>query len=277
MIRALLADLAGVNGVQVTTLRDARLSTDLPGEVRRCVSAETFPGAFTDAVGDSDAVWLIAPETDGWLERLCIQIQERHRGLLNCSPDAIRIAASKWETCRVLKAGRVPVVPSFRAIEEVCGSAKHIVMKPDDGAGCVDTFLFSKDDAPASVSRNAVFQPYLEGEPRSFAMLCSNAGAELLCVNRQLVERKGNALTFTGVETGVIADHDGEMACLAERIWKCIPGMRGFVGVDYVQTRAGPVVLEINPRLTSAYRGMSERLGFNVAARIVDMSRSGRL
>jgi hypothetical protein len=44
----------------------------------------------------------------------------------------------------------------------------------------------------------------------------------------------------------------------------------GFVGIDLVwHARLGPVVIEINPRLTCAYAGLSAALGRNLAAEIV--------
>ena len=60
------------------------------------------------------------------------------------------------------------------------------------------------------------------------------------------------------------------MAALARRIAAAIPGLRGFVGVDFVLGIDGrATVLEVNPRLTSAYVGLSARLGRNLAAEIL--------
>ena len=56
----------------------------------------------------------------------------------------------------------------------------------------------------------------------------------------------------------------------AHHIAAAIPGLRGFVGVDFVLGVDGrATVLEVNPRLTSAYVGLSARLGRNLAAEIL--------
>jgi len=60
------------------------------------------------------------------------------------------------------------------------------------------------------------------------------------------------------------------MQGLADLLMNLIPGLRGFVGVDYIETVAGPVVLEINPRLTTSYVAMSDSLGINTAQLILD-------
>ena len=46
---------------------------------------------------------------------------------------------------------------------------------------------------------------------------------------------------------------------------RAIPGLWGYVGVDLVIGDNGPVVLEVNPRLTTSYIGLSRSIGHNVA------------
>ncbi len=268
MIRALLADLSVIQGVELAALRDTRLPGNLICSVHPLKGERELWPALKKAIGECDAVWPIAPETDGWLERISAEVMSHGSLLLNSGLDAVRITSSKWRTSQVLHEAGIPVVSTFRTMQEVPRELERIVVKPDDGAGCVDTFILTRrDHTPAS---NAVYQPYIDGDPRSFSMLCSGGAGELLCVNTQIVRETDGALCFLGVETDALEDMSGEIARLAEQILKAIPGLRGFVGVDYVDTEAGPVVVEINPRLTSAYVGMSERLGFNVAARVVE-------
>ena len=72
------------------------------------------------------------------------------------------------------------------------------------------------------------------------------------------------ALTWTG----------RTLAALAERIGHAIAGLRGYVGVDLVwHARRGPVVIEVNPRVTCAYVGLSRALGRNLAADAIELHR----
>ena len=57
----------------------------------------------------------------------------------------------------------------------------------------------------------------------------------------------------------------------SSRIAAAIPGLWGYVGVDLIDTPAGPVVLEINPRLTTSYCGLGGVLGVNLAALVVGL------
>ena len=56
-----------------------------------------------------------------------------------------------------------------------------------------------------------------------------------------------------------------------------IPSLRGYVGIDFIQTEEGPMVLEINPRLTTSYCGLRSALGVNVADLVLQLFRSGTL
>jgi predicted ATP-grasp superfamily ATP-dependent carboligase len=52
----------------------------------------------------------------------------------------------------------------------------------------------------------------------------------------------------------------------ALRTCEAVPGLRGFVGVDLVLTESEAVVIEVNPRLTTAYLGVRGAIEGNVAA-----------
>jgi predicted ATP-grasp superfamily ATP-dependent carboligase len=49
-----------------------------------------------------------------------------------------------------------------------------------------------------------------------------------------------------------------------------VPGLRGYVGIDLVwHPQRGPVLIEINPRVTMAYVGLSAALDRNLAAAVI--------
>jgi len=68
-----------------------------------------------------------------------------------------------------------------------------------------------------------------------------------------------------------LAGDQGRMlGTLAQRVTQALPGLRGFVGIDVVwHPSRGPVVIEVNPRLTVAYAGLSEALGGNLSRRLL--------
>ena len=78
-----------------------------------------------------------------------------------------------------------------------------------------------------------------------------------------------DGLNLVDLEVNLAPPAGVDFAGLGGAIAAAIPGLAGYVGVDFVLTPAGPVVLEVNPRLTSSYCGLSRALGRNVAAEIL--------
>jgi predicted ATP-grasp superfamily ATP-dependent carboligase len=117
-------------------------------------------------------------------------------------------------------------------------------------------------------------EPWVAGEPLSLSLLCRGGKTEVLSVNRQHIAVDGQGLvSFEGVESGVVPPGDARMRPLrnlATQVARHVPGLRGFVGIDLVwHARFGPVLIEINPRVTCAYVGLSARLGRNLAAEVL--------
>ncbi len=222
-----------------------------------------------------DAVWLVAPETQGLLASLQQAVPASK--WLGCEAQAITLASRKRATLARLAAKGVKTPLAFAA------AARRWVVKPDDGAGAVDTQVHDSLSAAhaaqcRAASGSLTLEPWVEGEALSLSLLCGPDRAELLSINRQHIHLDAQGrVDYGGVTVGAIALDDERglpLALLATQIGRAIPGLRGFVGVDLVwHASQGPVVIEVNPRLTCAYVGLSARLGRNLAAEILGRPR----
>lgn len=283
MLRALLADLLEVPGVEVprlevTATRDARLSP-LQAPVRSITINDPRESwtLWEELARTADAVWPIAPETEGALERFSRMVESTGRRLLSSTADAVAVASSKAATADVLAAAGLPVVPVRRVgADEPPGDGPWVV-KPDDGAGCVDTRLIRDHGDWASWLGEAdragfVAQPLQPGTPASLSMLCRDGRAWLLTVNRQDVSLVGQSFSYGG---GIVGGMPATplLADLAQGVAAALPGLFGYVGVDFIAGPDGPMVLEVNPRLTTSYVGLRRATGRNVAAAVLDLAR----
>jgi len=276
MLRALVDDLTAIPGVEVAIMRDARLGADLPATLHPVSSAADFWPAFRSAMRNADAVWPIAPEQDGTLSRITDEILQAGRALLGCRPDAVKIATSKRATADVLARAGVAAVPVYTDERSIPPEVGEIVVKPDDGTGCQDTLLFrSRSQLRAWLRTRAraglVLQPYVPGDARSLSLLCCEGRARLLACNRQKVSVAGDVFEFSGVSVGAVADEGGQHAALADAIARALPGLWGYCGVDFIETDTGPMVLEVNPRLTTSYTGLHRAIGINPAQLVLEL------
>lgn len=267
MLQAVLHDLHGTAGISVLVARDARLSR--PAAWCEVADIEDTPwprwAAAIDAV---DAVLPVAPETDGLLERLNGLVVARGRHLLGCDPAAVRIAASKTRTAAALQRAGIEVIPTSSDAGRLPASEYGWVVKPDEGAGSEHTYHL-RDAGSVRARMNSagtaapVVQPFVPGEPISLSLLCAAGRVRLLGCNRQLQSRAGDALRQCGVVVNGAIEHLAAVQPLPGWLCAALPGLLGYVGVDLVISARGPVVVEVNPRLTTAYAGLSASIGFN--------------
>ena len=274
---AMVQDLLQAGGVQVSVATCAS-SAAPPAGAQACTPPPGKPMADWVAwqAARHDAVWLVAPETDGLLATLQQAVPAAQ--WLGCDAAAITLAGRKRATLARLAAFGVTTPLAF------ANTATRWVVKPDDGAGAVATHVHdSLAAAHAAQCRAAggsvTLEPWVDGEALSLSLLCSPAGTELLSINRQHihVDVQGQ-VGYGGVAVGAIPLDDARgpaLAALATQVGRAIQGLRGFVGIDVVWHAAmGPVVIEVNPRVTCAYVGLSARLGRNLAAEILGRPRA---
>ncbi len=222
-----------------------------------------------------DAVWLVAPETMGLLAEMAAVVGERK--WLGCQVDAIRVASDKRATLALL--GQHGVLTPVDFLHDA--QTRRWVVKPNDGAGAVgavvhDTLAAAQaDQAPRQGGgEDLLLEPWVPGQAMSMSLLCGTHGVTLVSVNRQHIEINAQGvLSFHGVSPIVGAERDdlaSALLPLAELLAKAMPGLRGFVGIDLVwHEQKGPVVIEVNPRITCAYAGLPESTQRHVASAIL--------
>ena len=281
MLGTLLRDLAQVPGIDIVASRDPRLPP-LPD----CATLPPLPGEdpralYARGLAAADAGWPTAPESGGLLAHLAFDTVAAGRTLLGCRPGAVRLASSKQATAKLLRACGIAAVPTFAFSDSIPRMSGPWITKPDDGAGCEDARLLPDwASARESLARDRgrlVAQPWVEGESLSLSLLCDRGAARLLACNRQQVTAAQDGLALEALVVNAVPDPEGRFAALADRIAAAIPELWGYVGVDLVLARDGPIVLEINPRLTTSYCGLAPALGINLAALVLDLASAGRL
>lgn len=275
MLHALVRDLAEVEGVELVISRDPRLSTvGLPCEAVIADTRRDVWATWREIIARVDAVWPIAPETGGVLERLGALVLEENRVLLGTAPATVAVTASKRATAERLAERGIAVIPTYCLTDAPLVQAPFWVVKPDDGAGCTDTRRYTRRALAAALANRAispdyVAQPYLGGTPASMSLLCRDGAAWLLTCNRQHIALDDRGFHLQGVVVNGLADQRMRFGAIARHVASALPGLWGYVGVDLICTPEETWVLEINPRLTTSYVGLRDALGVNPAALVL--------
>jgi predicted ATP-grasp superfamily ATP-dependent carboligase len=294
MLAALIADFARISDVRVTTTWDARLGTP-PFQGVHTVIVETphdeLP-VFHELSGLCDATLVIAPESHGVLEARARIVEGTAGRLLGPTSAAIRLCGDKLATADFLAARGISTIPA-RALSPIVLNASEreqhglpanwsplfpLVLKPRDGAGSQCTILVRSQSELATAARSLaadpafeefIYQPCLPGRAVSVAAIVSPATGTIVVLPpaEQTLSDDGR-FTYLG---GVVPARDINPDAIertARAVLPLIAGLRGYVGIDLIvpdEAPERPIVVEINPRLTTSYTGYRHLTDANLA------------
>ncbi len=183
MVRALAGDLSRLPGAEVVVARDPAIPLDgVAGDIRS-VAPEHLRAGWGELIVRCDAVWPIAPETDGILEEVTALTLRHGRPVLNTSGAALAIARSKRATAAHLARMGVPVAPTARLGEAPPASDHGWVVKPDDGAGAADTHFvpdYRGGTVGGAEARRPALEPLAQGVAAALPGLWGYVGADVV-------------------------------------------------------------------------------------------------
>lgn len=227
-----------------------------------CADVFTIDGAgqtFENALHSCDAVLIVAPETDGMLESYIRKASALKKVHLGCSPEAVMVTGDKLEFSRLMEKAGI-AHPETVVADGSFESSKYFpgawVLKPRDGAGADGLSVFGGPKTVKVPPGPHIAQEFIPGEPMSLSIVSGAHWLKILSINRQ---RFTKAMAYDGGEVSGEGSDD-VLQRLALKINTAIPCLRGYWGVDYVMTSGGPVVIEVNPRLTTSVCGLVDAI-----------------
>lgn len=273
MLSAIVQDLLQLGQIHITILRDKRLSesdwmkASSNITIKTCASHQEFDRHWQYCLKNHSYFLLIAPETDNILLSLQQQVIVANNIYLGCSIEATSLCSDKTQCFQRLLLTEVATPMTFSAagaLLDRCLIEQSYVVKPLDGAGCLDTLRFDSlqqireylINLPQTARDKLIVQPYFDGPALSISLYVEENNIELLSINQQLIEQQGQQFVFHGcvVNSSETQQFTAQQAMqLASLINQAIAGLSGYVGIDFILSKHGPVVVDINPRLTTAY------------------------
>lgn len=268
---------------QVYTTVDARLMLPTNCEIYKIIDADVDVWqVWEEAIEAANAVWLIAPETDGYLEKITALALKHKKIILGCGLNSVIACSLKSVMFQLLKEAGIATLQtcSFSEWQKTMGC--KWLAKPDDGAGCEETVCYDNaNDLERWLRLNNklethVIQPYLAGCPASISCVMHHGQAYMLSCNKQLIEKENNKLRYKGCVVNGMRAYWHAFEMLANKIAQVLPDLAGYVGIDVIVGNADMqqkqiTVVEINPRLTTSYVALNEATGLNSAELIVNL------
>ncbi len=301
MLRSIVSDFKSA-GHEVTVLLDARLSKLNPLIVADCTIPVFYPQEteklLVNAAKIDDAVYVIAPETGQTLQSLVELVEHIGKVSLNCDASAIKNVADKTVLYETLQKNGLPT-PNMAVVNvdwdlaEVKQTIRSkfsypLVFKPMDGVSCSGLSLVKEDTQfkkaidkikAESAGKHFIVQEFIEGEAASVSVLCTGGKALAISLNRQNV-KVAVPEAVSSYEGGTVPfNHPLKQEALkvGEKVVESFSGLRGYVGVDLVLVNDKSFVVDVNPRLTTSYVGLSRVTRFNVAEALVNAVFKGKL
>ncbi len=237
-----------------------------------------------------DATCIIAPESKGTLESLAEEL-EGDALLLNSPSQTIAKTCNKDSLLKIargiglatprsltLSVGEDDSDTAQRIAEEIGFPA---IIKPLNDAGMTGLSL-AKDvmDVPSAIRKvcqeseynRFIAQEFVEGIPASVSLISTGKKAIGLSLNKQKITlySKGESSTYEGGEVPLENPLRIEALGAAKKLVETYEHLKGYIGVDMILTEKEPVLIEVNPRLTTSYIGLREVGKFNPASAILD-------
>ena len=211
---------------------------------------------FKEFLERSEYVLTIAPETDMELFRLTGEIEKSGTKNLGSSKEAVRIATDKFLTYERLK----DLSPKTHVYKGKTRLDFPLIAKPRDGVSCEGVMLVRGEEELEKVPSGYLVQEYVPGRPMSASLLVGDEDRLLSINTQELVDFK-----YKGAKLPVkLSNTEGIMEAVHR-----IPGLFGYVGVDFVLRDGCPVIIEVNPRPTTPIIALNRALGINVSELII--------
>ena len=263
MVEALYSDLKQVKQLNITI-----------GKQR---IGETALDFFSDIIPKIDFVWVIAPESKSELERF--HIASKQKLWIGSDLQAIRLASNKLETKKYLKSLSIntPDEITFESLKKK--NYTEAVYKPIDGAGTTDTYkIKNKKHIISTLNKKPscfFLEEWVEGTAYSVSLNCRLSGFDILSISKQhITSNHLGKLFYEGVEpveSKMYKKLRDSILPILHLIVSNITGLRGFIGIDFILKENSQIsIIEINPRLTCSYIGLSKYNKDNTAVKILN-------
>lgn len=286
MLEEILCDLDILDKYDVDYLINSKLSID---SLRRCkpiIVDDNLNEWLCNNIKSYDCIVFIAPEDEHIQCEITKIIEDANIKKIASNASASEICSSKIKTynniSNVLKIPTLKVEVEnicYDSISEFISENKVCILKPDDRTSSdfiykihtLDEFkekIKLYEDADINV---ALLQKYINGESISISAICSSDDSKIISINSQEInEENNNKIAYNGCITPINHPLREEIIKISHKIIEQIPGLYGFIGIDYIIDDDKIYMVEVNSRFTTPFIVLSQNCSENLMEIIID-------
>lgn len=283
MLRGLLNDLEHVSFFDTYFLIDEKLDVFSYENCKSiCLDCELFEWLDT-YINQFDYCLFVAPEDNLIQYRLTSLLEEKNIKILCPDSRASFVCSSKYLTYNnipddILKINTLKMKRDSVDLNKIEEDFKYnFIIKPDDRTSSDLIYHITNKDEFESVlnvySDNNIntilIQEYLSGESVSVSVVCYEDDVNCISVNSQMIKSENNCLEYIGCTSPIEHDYKTELYDISKRIIKEVPGLKGFVGIDYIIHDKKIYFVEINSRITTPFIILQEKCNENLTENII--------
>ena len=276
MLHAIVSDISSF--AEAVVPLDSRLQLEVDAAETIEIEPAIAPwGQWAAVANQCDGALIIAPESDGILAKGVAVLRAAGVDVVASSGDFLRVASDKLQTAKTMHDAGVEhpifMATSDRRFASELENYDRYVVKPRDGCGTQEIQVFDQFDAAQdALTDDQILQAWHSGQAISISLIASgNHQTFLPAVSQNLASSN---CQYAGGSGPLPDEAQRRATALASRAIAAMPPMaRGFVGLDLLlgDRPSEDCVIEINPRLTTSYVGLSRMIKGNLAARLFDV------
>lgn len=136
------------------------------------------------------------------------------------------------------------------------------VIKDRYGCGCNDVRVTINKNS--QIPSNRIIEKYIHGDSYSVNLYISDTEYEILTINQQIINRYNNILKLEGINVNIYPYFRNSLFKFVEDILIAIPGLKGFIGFDFIYDKGYFYLIDINPRYTTSMSAFSKCKGKHI-------------
>jgi len=273
IVKSLLNDFNKIPNLKIIYTWDYRFKKLKKLKNVECIYIKKNPlKKWSILIKKTDLFFPIAPETEGKLIEL-IKLNRFKKKMLSNKINAIKKTSSKYKTYKFFQKNSIPTLQTFNKKRIDFKISKKWVVKPDDGAGSEENYIFSnKKDLLNFLNskKNFIIQPLIKGLSFSANILSLKKKILILNFNKQKIFYQKKKIIFKGTEFIKKIPFENKIKKNITTIFKKLPGLNSFFGIDFIIFKKKIFFIDINPRVTTSYKNISKNLKINVAKKILN-------